>query len=128
MFNRKALLRICIPLAVTLMLPAHAFCADWLQVESTLPGETDYLDRSSIRAEKDMITFWARNIDRKGETTETRYTINCRNGTGAIKDIVLHGADDTIINTYSYKKGKAPWGKITARSSLRPFQKLLCKP
>ena len=109
------------------MLPVPAYCSDWQRVESVLSEEINYIDLSSLRTEKNIITFWARNVDIKGEMTETRYSINCKNGTGAIKDIVMHGAGETIANTYSYKEGKAPWGKITARSFLRPFQKLLCK-
>ena len=61
-----------------------------------------------------------------GEVTKISYSINCKNRTGAIRDIIIYSSNDTVLKTYSYKEGELLWGKITSHSFMNSFKKLLC--
>lgn len=124
---RKLLLLIYFALSSFFILTTPAYSSDWLQVESSIAGEKNYIDLDSIKYNKAMVTFWTRNIDRKGEMIKTSFSINCESGTGAIRDIIIYDSTETIVKSYSYKDEKLQWGRITARSFMHGFHKLLCK-
>jgi len=124
---RKLLLLIYFTLSSLFILSTLVYSSDWLQVESSIAGEKNYIDLESIKYNKAIVTFWARNIDKKGEIIKTSFSINCENGTGAIRDIIIYGPNETIVKSYSYKDEKLQWGRITAHSFMYGFHKLLCK-
>ena len=104
-----------------------AYPSDWLQIEDSQGGEKNYIDLDSVSYEQHIVTFWSKNTDKKGEATKMSFSINCKNGTGAIRDIIIYSSNETVLKSYSYKEGKFPWGKITSHSFLNSFKKLLCK-
>lgn len=123
----KLLLLIYFALSSFFILTPLAYSSDWRQVESSIPGEKNYIDLSSVKYNKAIVTFLTRNIDKKGEVIQTSFFINCEKGTGAIRDIIIYGPDETVVKSYSYKDEKLQWGKITANSFMYGFHKLLCK-
>lgn len=124
---RKLLLLIYFALSSFFVLPPLVYSSDWMQVESSIAGEKDYIDLESIRYNRAIATFWTMNIDKKGEMIKTSFSINCENGTGAIRDILIYDSNETVVKSYSYKDEKLQWGKITAHSCMHGFHKLLCK-
>jgi hypothetical protein len=70
--------------------------------------------------------FRAKNIDHKGEATETGYVINCEKSTGAIREIRMYDSEALLVKSYSFNENKLQWGKITPRSFMRIFNKVLC--
>jgi hypothetical protein len=96
-------------------------------VESPIAGEKNYIDLESIKYNRAMVTFWTMNRDKKGEMIKTSFSINCENGTGAIRDIIIYDSNETVVKSYSYKDEKLQWGKITAHSFMYGFHKLLCE-
>ena len=124
---RKLLLLIYFSLGSFFVLPPLVYSSDWMQVESSIAGEKDYIDLESIRYNRAIATFWTMNIDKKGEMIKTSFSINCENGTGAIRDILIYDSNETVVKSYSYKDEKLQWGKITAHSCMHGFHKLLCK-
>ena len=126
-YMRKLRLLTYVSLSIFFILPPLAYSSDWLQVESSIAGEKNYIDLESIKYNKAVVTFWARNIDKKGEMIKTSFSINCENGTGAIRDIIIYGPNETIVKSYSYKDERLQWGRITAHSFMYGFHTLLCK-
>ena len=124
---KKSLLFVCVFLPVFFIFSTSAYSSDWLQVEDSAGGEKNYIDLASIGYKNGMVTFWAKNIDKKGEATRIRFSINCENGTAAMRDIVIYGPNETIEKSYSFKDEKLQWGKIPRYSFMNGFQKLLCK-
>ena len=104
-----------------------AYSSDWLQIEDSQDGEKNYIDLASVRYKQHIVTFWTKNIDKKGEATTISFSINCKNGTGAIRDIIIYNSNDTVLKSYSYKEGNLLWGKITSHSFMNSFKKFLCK-
>jgi hypothetical protein len=90
-------------------------------------GEKNYIDLGSVRYKQHIVSFWSRNTDRKGEATEISFSVNCKNGTGAVRDIIMYSSNETVLRSYSYKEGKLLWGKIESHSFMNSFKKLLCK-
>jgi hypothetical protein len=123
---RKLLLFTYVSLNIFFILPPLAYSSDWLQIESSIAGEKNYIDLESIKYNKAMVTFWAMNIDKKGEMIKTSFSINCENGTGAIRDIIIYDSNKTVVKSYSYKDEKLQWGRITVPSFMYGFHKLLC--
>ena len=124
---RKLLFFVYSALSILFILPPCAYSSDWRQVESSIPGEKNYIDLASIKYNKAVVTFWSRNIDKKGEMIHTSFSIDCEKGIGAIRDIIIYGPDETVVKSYSYKDEKLLWGRITAHSFMYGFHKLLCK-
>jgi hypothetical protein len=122
---RKLLLFVFLPFFFILSAPAYS--SDWLLVGDSAGGEKNYIDLASMRYENATVTFWAKNIDKKGEMTRTRFSLNCENGTAAMRDIIIYGSNETIVKSYSYKDEKLQWGKIPRYSFMNGFQKVLCK-
>ena len=87
----------------------------------------NYIDLGSVRYKQHIVSFWSRNTDRKGEATKMSFSINCKNGTGAIRDIIIYSSNETVLKSYSYKEGNLLWGKITSHSFMNGFRKFLCK-
>jgi len=123
----KLLLLIYFALSSLFIPTPLAYSSDWLEVEPSIAGEKNYIDLESVQYNKAIVTFWSRNIDKKGEMIKTSFSINCENGTGAIRDIIIYGPGDTVVKSYSYKDEKLQWGRITAHSFMFGFHKLLCK-
>jgi hypothetical protein len=123
---RKLLLFTYVSLSIFFILPPLAYSSDWLQIESSIAGEKNYIDLESIKYNKAMVTFWAMNIDKKGEMIKTSFSINCENGTGAIRDIIIYDSNKTVAKSYSYKDEKLQWGRITVHSFMYGFHELLC--
>lgn len=109
-----------------LLLAGTAFAAQWLRVEDTAGGEKNYIDMESVGHERSLINFWARNIDRKGEATETSYVINCERGIGAIREIRIYDSSALLVKSYSFSDNKLQWNKMPPRSFMRIFRKVLC--
>ncbi|MDH4230496.1 MAG: hypothetical protein OEW04_00520 [Nitrospirota bacterium] len=124
---RKLLLFTYVALGSFFILTPPAHSSEWLQVESSIAGERNYIDLDSIRYDKTTVTFWTRNIDKKGEMIKMSFSMNCENGTGAIRDIIIYGSNETVVKSYSFKDEKLQWGRITAHSFMYGFHKLLCK-
>jgi len=124
---RKVLLFIYIFINIFFILSRPAYSSDWLQIEDSQCGEKNYIDLDSVRYKQNIVTFWSKNTDRKGEATKMSFSINCKNGTGAIRDIIIYSSNETVLKSYSYKEGNLPWGKITFHSFMNSFKKLLCK-
>lgn len=108
-------------------LSASSYSADWLQIETSIVGEKFYIDLDGIRFSGPIVTFWAKNVDRKQEETKTRYSINCENGTGAIRDIIMYSTDGTILKSYSRKDKELQWIRIAPGSFMNDFKNTLCK-
>ena len=124
---RKVILFTYVFINIFFILSTPAYSSDWLQIEDSQGGEKNYIDLASIRYKQHIVTFWTKNADRKGETTKTSFSINCKNGTGAIRDIIIYSSNETVLKSYSYKEGKLLWGKIASHSFMNSFRKLLCK-
>jgi len=124
---KKVLLFTYVFIKLFFVLPTLAYSSDWLQIEDSPGVEKNYIDLDSVRYKQHFVTFWTKNIDKKGEATKTGFSINCKNGTGAIRDIIIYSSNETVLKSYSYTNGKLPWGKITAHSFMNSFKKLLCK-
>jgi len=125
---RKALLFTYIFINIFFILSSPVYPSDWLQIEDSLGGEKNYIDLDSVSYKQHIVTFWSKNTDRKGEVTKMSFSINCKNGTGAIRDIIIFNSSETVLKSYSYKEGKLLWGKINSHSFMNSFKKLLCKP
>jgi hypothetical protein len=110
-----------------LLLAGSAFASEWLRVGDTAGGEKNYIDMESVEHNRSLINFWARNIDRKGEATETSYAINCEKGTGAIREIRLFDSNALLVKSYSFSDNNLQWSKMTPRSFMRIFRKVLCE-
>ena len=124
---KKALLFTFVFINIYFILSTPAYSTDWLQIEDSQGGEKNYIDLESVRYKHNIVTFWTKNTDKKGEATKISFSINCKNGTGAIRDIIIYSQDETVLKSYSYKEGNLPWGKITSHSFVNSFKKLLCK-
>lgn len=124
---RKVLLITYIFINIFFTLSTPSYSSDWLQIEDFQDGEKNYIDLASVRYKEHIVTFWTMNTDMKGEATKISFSINCKNGTGAIRDIIIYGPNETILKSYSYKEGKLLWGKIASYSFMNSFKKLLCK-
>ena len=109
------------------ILSTPAYPSDWLQIGDSHGGEKNYIDLDSISYEQHIVTFRGKNTDKKGEATIMSFSINCKNGTGAIREIIIYAQNETPLKSYSYKEGKLPWGKITSHSFMNSFKKLLCE-
>ena len=109
-----------------LLMAGSALASEWLRVEDTAGGEKNYIDMESIEHKRQLINFWARNIDPKGEATETSYVINCKMGTGAIREIRIYDSNALLVKSYSFNDNKLQWDKMTPRSFMRIFKKVLC--
>lgn len=107
--------------------PIPVYSSDWLQIADSLDGEKNYIDLASVGYKQNIVTFWSKNTDRKGEDTKINFSINCKNGTGAIRDIIIYGPNETALRSYSYKEGKLVWGKIRPHSFMNSYKRLLCK-
>jgi len=92
-----------------------------------LDGEKNYIDLGSVRYKQHIVSFWSRNTDRKGEATEISFSVNCKKGTGAVRDIIMYSSNETVLRSYSYKEGKLLWGKIASHAFMNSFKELLCK-
>ena len=108
-------------------LPGLSHAYEWMPIESSPDGERYYLDLKSIQSQGPVVTFWAKNIDNRGEETRTRFSIHCGHGTAAIRDVVLYSSDETILKSHSYKDNNLQWGIISPHSFLKGFQRFLCK-
>ncbi len=126
MIMRKTLFFINALLALFL-LAGPAYSSDWLRVDDTAGGEKNFIDMESIKYNRPLVNFRARNIDRKEEATITSYVINCQNGTGAIREIVIYDSNDLPVKSYSFKENRLQWSKITPRSFMRIYLKLVCE-
>jgi len=124
---RKVLLFTYVFINIFFILSASAYSSDWLQIEDSQGGEKNYIDLDSVRYIQHIVTFWTKSTDKKGEATKIIFSINCKNGTGAIRDIIIYSSNETVLKSYSYKEEKLPWGKITSHSFMNSFKKLLCK-
>jgi hypothetical protein len=124
---KKVLLFTYVFINIFFVLSRPAYSSDWLQIEDSRGGEKNYIDLDSVRYIQHIVTFWTKNTDRKGEVSKMSFSINCKNGTGAIRDIIIYTSNETVLKSYSYKEGEAPWGKITPHSFMSSFEKLLCK-
>ena len=124
---KKVLLFTYVFINIFFVLSTPAYSFDWLQIEDSQCGEKNYIDLDSVIYKQHIVTFWAKNTDRKGEATKTSFSINCKNGTGTIRDIIIYSSNETVLKTYSYKEGNLLWGKITSNSFMNSFKKLLCK-
>jgi hypothetical protein len=123
---RKALLLAYISL-VFLTFPTYVHSSEWMQVEYSPGGEKNYIDLGSITYKKPLVTFWTKNIDRKGEMTKTSYYINCKAGIGAIKDIIIYDSDETVVKAYTFEEHKLQWSKISPRSFMHAFFYTACE-
>ena len=108
-------------------LSAPSYPSKWLQIGDSLDGEKNYIDLGSVRYKQHIVSFWSRNTDRKGEATEISFSVNCKKGTGAVRDIIMYSSNETVLRSYSYKEGKLLWGKIESHSFMNSFKELLCK-
>ena len=124
---RKVLIIIYVFINIFFVLSTPAYSFDWLQIEDSQCGEKNYIDLDSVIYKQHIVTFWAKNKDRKGEATKMSFSINCKNGTGAIRDIIIYSSNETVLRSYSYKEEKLLWGKIASHSFMNSFKKLLCK-
>jgi len=124
---RKILLQAFITVNFFFIPLATAYSSDWIYAVSDKVGDKHYIDLDSIRFNRPIVTFWAQNIDRKGEETKTRYSINCENGTGTIRDIIIYNSDGIVLKSYSRNDGDLQWMRITPDSFMDGFQKILCK-
>jgi len=124
---RKVLLFTYVFINIFFVLSRPAYSSDWLQIEDSRGGEKNYIDLDSVIYKQHIVTFRAKNTDKKAEATITSFSINCKNGTGAIRDIIIYTSNETVLKSYSYKEGKLLWGKITTHSYMNGFRKLLCK-
>ena len=124
---RKVLIIIYVFINIFFVLSTPAYSFDWLQIEDSQCGEKNYIDLDSVIYKQHIVTFWAKNTDRKGEATKMSFSINCKNGTGAIRDIIIYSSNETVLKSYSYKEGNLLWGKITSHSFMNSFRKFLCK-
>ena len=124
---KKVLLFTFVLINIIFSLSRPACSSEWLQIEDSQGGEKNYIDLDSVRYKQHIVTFWAKNTDKKEEATKMSLLINCKDGTGAIRDIIIYSSNQTVLKSYSYKGGKLPWGKITSHSYINSFKKLLCK-
>jgi hypothetical protein len=124
---RKVILIAYVFINIFFTFSTPAYSADWLQIEDSHDGEKNYIDLASVRYKQHIVTFWAKNTDRRGEATKMSFSINCKNGTGAIRDIIIYSSNETVLRSYSYKEEKLLWGKIESHSFMNSFKKLLCK-
>ena len=124
---RKGILIAYVFINIFFVLKSPSYSSDWLQIEDSLDGEKNYIDLDSVQYQQPIVTFWTKNTDRKGEDTKMSFSINCKNGTGAIRDIIIYSSNETVLRSYSYKEEKLLWGKITSHSFMNSFKKLLCK-
>ncbi len=109
------------------ILSVPSYSINWLEVETSIKWEKFYIDLDSVEYDGPIVTFWAKDVDRKQEETKTRYSINCTKGRGAIRDIILFDSDGTVLKSWSGKDKKIQWLKITPDSFMSSFQKILCK-
>jgi hypothetical protein len=116
-----------IVVSIFFVLSARSYASDWLPIEFSSDGEKYYVDLHSIKTSGPVVTFWAKNIDKKGEEIMTRFSIHCENGTAAMRDVMLYGSDKTLLKSYSYKDNNLQWGAISPHSFLHAFQRFLCK-
>jgi hypothetical protein len=123
----KALLFTYVFIIIFFILSTPAYSSDWLQIEDSPGVEKNYIDLDSVKYQQHIVTFWTKNTDRKGEDTKMSFSINCKNGNGAIRDIIIYSSNETVLKSYSYKEGKLLWGNIASHSFMNSFKKLLCK-
>jgi hypothetical protein len=124
---RKVLLFAYVFINISFILSTPVYSSDWLQIEDSQGGESNYIDIDSVSYNQHIVTFWTKSTDKKGEVTKIFFSINYKNGAGAIRDIIIYCSNETVLKSYSYKEGKLPWGKITSHSFMNSFKKLLCK-
>lgn len=124
---KKFLLFISVLINVCIVMLTPSYSFNWLQIDDSRSFEKNYIDLESVRHKQHIVTFWAKNTDKKGEDTKMNISINCKNGTGAIRDIIIYNSNETVLKSFSYEEGKLPWGKITSNSFMNGFKKLLCK-
>ena len=124
---RKAFLFTYAFINIFFILSTPSYSSDWLQIEDYPGGERNYIDLDSVRYKQHVVTFWTKNTDSNGEATKMSFSINCKNGTGAIRDIIIYRSNETVLKSYSYKEGNLLWGKITSHSFMNSFKKLLCQ-
>ena len=124
---RKGILIAYVFINIYFSLSSPVYPSDWLQIEDSQDGEKNYIDLASVRYKQHIVTFWTKNTDRKGKATKMSFSINCKNGTGAIRDIIIYSSNETVLRSYSYKEEKLLWGKIESHSFMNSFKKLLCK-
>lgn len=84
------------------------------------------MDLDTVDFHGSIVTFWVKNIDKKGEEMMTQYSIHCENKIATIKDIVVYGPDGAILKSYSPKDRKLRWLKIPPDSISNSFYKFLC--
>lgn len=124
---RKVILIAYVFINIFFTFSTPSYSSEWLQTEGSRDGEKNYIDLASVRYKQHIVTFWTKNTDRKGEATKMSFSINCKNGTGAIRDIIIYSPNETVLRSYSYKEEQLLWGKIASHSFMNSFKKLLCK-
>lgn len=125
---KKGILLTVFALQLAFVLLASGAQVDSLKIGSSLEGEEDYIELGDILFDAQVVTFWARNIDKKGEVTRTRYSVNCRKGIAAIREITIYGPDEKLLKSYSPGDQKLQWGKIKPGSFMDGFRKVVCEP
>jgi hypothetical protein len=120
---RKILLLIFI---IFFILLATAYSSDWVYVGSDKIGDKHYLDRDTVRFNGPVVTFWAKNTDRKGEEMKTKYSIHCKNKTAAIREIIAYSSDGAVLKSYYCKDKDLRWLKIPPDSIVSSFYDILC--
>ena len=74
----KIFLQTFMAVNIFFILMANAYSSDWIYVVSDKVGDKHYIDLDSIRFNRPIVTFWAKNVDRKGEETNSFYVEGLR--------------------------------------------------
>ncbi|MGB9715848.1 MAG: SPOR domain-containing protein [Thermodesulfovibrionales bacterium] len=103
------------------ILPNQAISSNWKYVGTSKQGDL-YLQYDSLKHDGGIATFWYMYVDKNGEVSEVKCSIDCKRRTISLLEYWGQGASLSFVKSYP----RLNWIKFPPDSAWDKFYKFLC--